>query len=272
LHSHVRCGAFKKTNKELKPLIPILAFILFLVGLLIFFGTIWFGIGFYTPLFTIATLAGFIISFSNREVGWSIIFITSIGWLLRYFEHASYLILYDFLNIGRWVLVMVPILLSLSLFALIFKERQDNVGKPFKVSFIALSVLAMFSVEILSFIWKPHTDEFNCWYYFDKKSNDFKVTFAVTPEKKIEVISNSKELESFIKKYGIRNKFRPGIYCPETKVKIITRFKKVVSVEILGFRNTELNKAFHLDNPVEIDLNVIKGDKKILQPEFNLGD
>lgn len=256
----------------MKRLIPILTFILLLVGLLIFFGTIWFGIGFYTLLLTVATLSGFIVSLSNRKTGWTIIFITSIGWLLRYFEHTSYLILYDLQHIGRWILVMIPLLLALSLFTLIYKVWQEGFGKPFRVGFIVLSVLALFTVGIGSFIWKPHTDEFNCWYYFDKNSNVFKVTFALTPDLTIEAVSNSEELEAFLKENGIRDRYRPGIYCPETKVKIITSFKKVVSVEILGFRNTEIDKVLSLDNPIQMDLSSIKGKKQILQPEFNLGD
>jgi hypothetical protein len=43
-------------------------------------------------------------------------------------------------------------------------------------------------------------------------------------------------------------------------------------VKILGFRNSDIDKKVRLENPFEIDIGTIKGDKSILEPEFSLGD
>lgn len=241
-------------------------------GLFILFGTMRFGIGVYTPLLTISTLAGFVTTLSNRKAGLTIILFVSIAWLLRYFEHASYLLFYDRQNAGRWLIITIPILLAASLFILTFKARQLILGKSFSLKFVFLSVLVFVSVGLLSFVRKPNTNEFNCWYHFDNTKNDFKISFAITPDHIFEATSNSNELKDFILKNGIRDEFREGIYCPETKVKVITRFKKIVSVEILGFHNTTTNVYATLRNPIEIDINKISGDKSILEPDFTLGD
>ena len=251
--------------------IPILTFILFLCGLLIFFGTIRFGIGIYTPLLTIGTLIGFITLFTNRKKGLPIIFFVSLGWLLRYFEHASYLLLYDRQNVGRWLIVTIPIILAILLFILTFKSKQNILGKPFSWRVVTLSILAIASIGLISFVRKPHVDEFNCWYYFDNK-NDYKITFAVSPDHIWEATSNSDELKNLISKNGIRDKFREGIYCPETKVRVITRFKKIVAIRIMGFHNTTTNVYSNFKSPIDIDLNKIKGDLDLLQPEFTVGD
>lgn len=57
------------------------------------------------------------------------------------------------------------------------------------------------------------------------------------------------------------------------KVQVVTRFKKIISVKILGFRNSTTDYKAILDEPFEIDINKIYGDKEILQPNyFNVGD
>ena len=127
-------------------------------------------------------------------------------------------------------------------------------------------------IGLLSFIYKPHTDEFNCWYYFDDKRDEYKITFAITPDHKFETIASSPELKEIVKKEGLTYEGRDGYYWPETKVRVTTRFKEIIGVKILGFRNSEIDKKVRLEKPFEIDLRTIKGDKSILEPEFNLGD
>ncbi len=68
--------------------------------------------------------------------------------------------------------------------------------------------------------------EFNCWYYFNDKSKTYRITFAITPEKVFEATTSSTELRQLILKYGIRDEFRGGIYCPETKIKIVMKNQK----------------------------------------------
>jgi len=52
----------------------------------------------------------------------------------------------------------------------------------------------------------------------------------------------------------------------------VTRFKKIIAVKILGFRNSTTDYKATLDEPFEIDIDKIYGDKGILQPDFTLGD
>ena len=144
-------------------------------------GTMRNGIGVYTPLLTIATLIGFITLLTNRRKGLAIVFFVSLGWLLRYFEHVSYLLLYDRQNTGRWLIVTVPILLAVLLFVLTYKSRQYIFHRPFSWKIVTFTLLAIASFGLISFVRKPHVDEFNCWFYFDNK-NDYKVTFAVAPD------------------------------------------------------------------------------------------
>jgi hypothetical protein len=256
-----------------KYLIPILTFILFLYGLLIFFSSmLYWGIGTITLILTISTLIGFLALFTNRKLGLTITLIVAIGWLIRYFEHAAFLTLYDIQNIGRWVIVVIPIFLSAIILLLSYKARQDIKGKPSNFKLPSLLIVGIAAIGLFSFVRKPHTNEFNCWYYFDNDKKEYKISFAITPEHIFETTSDSEELKEFVLKYGIRDEFRPGIYCPETKVRVVTRFKKIVSVKILGFRNSTTNYKATLGNPFELDINKIYGDKGILEPKFTLGD
>lgn len=253
--------------------IPILTFLLFLCGLLIFFGTLLAtGIGFYTPILTASAFIGFIILLFDKKLGQTIMLFVSAAWLLRYFEHASYLILYDPNSSGRWLLTTIPLLFSLLIFGLTLKEKLKLTGKRFKNWYWGILPMTFLVIGLLSFVYKPHTEEFNCWYYFDDKRDEYKITFAITPDHKFETIANSPELKEIVKKEGLTYEGRDGYYWPETKVRVITRFKEIIRVKILGFRNSEIDKKVRLENPFEIDLGTIKGDKSILEPEFNLGD
>lgn len=233
---------------------------------------LYWGIGTYTLILTISTLIGFITLLSKRTTGLILMFFVSIGWLLRYFEHASFLTLYASQNIGRWIIVAIPILLSIIILRLTYKARQDFQEKVFSLKFPTLLVLWIATIGLLSFARKPHINEFNCWYHFDNDKKDYRITFAITPDHIFETTTDSEELKEFVLKYGIRDEFRPGIYCPETKVRVVTRFKKIVAVNILGFRNSTTNYKATLEEPFEIDINKIYGDKGILQSDFTLGD
>jgi hypothetical protein len=233
---------------------------------------LYWGIGTYTLILTVSTLAGFVVLKTKRTTGLTIMFFVSIGWLLRYFEHLSFLALYDNQNIGRLILVAIPILLSTFLLTLTYKSKQNIREKRFSLKIPTLIVLGIASIGLLSFVRKPHTNEFNCWYHINNDKKDYKITFASTPEHIFETTTDSKELKEFVLKYGIRDEYRPGIYCPETKVRVVTRFKKIIAVTILGFRNSTTDYKATLDEPFEIDIEKINGDKAILQPHFKLGD
>ena len=256
-----------------KYLIPILTITLFIFGLLIFFSSIlYWGIGTKTFILNISTLIGFVALLTNRKVGLTIMIVVTIGWLIRYFEHAAFLTLYDIQNLRRWIIVLIPISLSATILILSYKSRQDIKEKRFNIKFPILIIFGILVIGFSSFVRKSHTNEFNCWYYFDNNKNDYKITFAITPEHIFETTTDSEVLKKFVLKYGIKDKFRLGIYCPETKVRVVTRFKKIVAIKILGFRNSTTNYKAILDNPITLDINKINGDKGILEPEFTLGD
>ena len=259
----------------MKYLIKILTFILFLFGFFILCAVLSarLGIGIYTPLLTISTLIGFIALLTNKNMGLRIMIVVSICWLLRYFEHASFLMLYDMQNIFRWILVSIPILLSSTILILAYKSYKNNKGKPFAFKTPILLIISIALIGFGSFVRKPHTREFNCWYYFYNDEKDYKIRFAITPNLIFETTTDSKELKEFVQKYGFKDDFVNGIYCPETKVRVITRFKKVISVKVIGFRNLSTNSKVTLNKPFEIDINNIYGNKEILQePNFTLGD
>ena len=230
------------------------------------------GIGVYTSILTTGILIGLLISIFNRKIGWTIIFVGTIGWLLRYFEHVSYLLIYDIKSQGRWFLISIPIILCISIFVLIYKARQESIGKPVSIKFISITFLILISTGLISFLRKPQTHQFNCWYYIEDNKDDFTITFSVTPKHIFEATANSSELMNIIKKEALTYEFIQGYYCPETKVKVITRLNEVVGIEIMGFRNSEINKVVNFEKPFELDIRTLKGDKTILQPDFNLGD
>jgi hypothetical protein len=118
---------------------------------------------------------------------------------------------------------------------------------------------------LCSFRQDSDEKEFNCWYYFTDKSDTYKITFAITPEKVFEATTNSIELRQLVLKYGIRDEFREGIYCPETKIKILMTNKKLSGIKVIGFRNSTTNFKAILDKPVIIDKKYIVDKKKVLE-------
>ncbi len=128
------------------------------------------------------------------------------------------------------------------------------------------------SIGLLSFIRKSHISEVNCWYYIDKGKDDFKILFAISPVHKFEATSNSKELKRIVLEEGMTYELTDGYYCPESKVKVITRFKEIIAVKVIGFRNSKINKVVNFDNSIDIDISTINGDKGILEPQFEWGD
>lgn len=233
---------------------------------------LFFRLGVITFILTFISFIGFCALIADKVLGTKIMFFVSIGWLLRYFEHASYLLLYDNQNIDRWILVFIPISLATTILLLAYKRLKVIQEKTFSFKTPILIILFLASIGLFSFVRKPHVNEFNCWYYFDDSKKDYKITFAITPEHIFETTTDSKELKEFVLKYGIRDKYRKGIYCPETKVRVITCFKNIVGLKILGFRNSTTNYNATLNEPFELDINKVYGDKGILQPDFNMGD
>lgn len=257
----------------MKYLIPTIGFLLSGYGFLLFFGTLFVtGLGFFTPILTVGTLIGSITFLLDRRTGNVILLTMAAVWLLRYFEHVSYLIYYDALNSGRWILVGIPLFLAFWLFGLTYKHRREYRKKETGIKQLGIAFIVFFSIGMISFVWKPHTDEFNCWYYIDEESGNIKISFSITPDHIFEATNNSPKLKEIIEKEGLTYESRDGYYCPETKVRIISSFKKVIAIKILGFRNSELDKHVKFSPPIEIDIQTISGDLSLLETPFNLGD
>jgi hypothetical protein len=153
--------------------------------------------------------------------------------------------------------------LSTEILILVYKSRQDIQKKVFSLKNPVLLVVGIAAIGLLSFVQKSHTNEFNCRYYIDNDKTDYKITFAITPDPIFETTTDSKELREFVLKYGIKDEFRPGTYCPETEVIVITRFRRILAIKILGFRNSTTGCKATLDKPFEIDIDKIYGDKGI---------
>jgi hypothetical protein len=253
-----------------KYLIPTLIILLLLFALLTLLGSFFSGISFWTATLTVSTLIGLTIYTLSKKQGLTIILVVSTLWLFRYFERGCFLILYDPKNIGRWTLVLPPIIVSTVLFFLVSIYRQRLSNKVINLKRLTILFLLIPSLALLSFTRKPHTNEFNCWYYFNQTTDRYNITFAITPEHIFEGYSNSKKLKDFIQLNGIRDQYREGIYCPETKVRVVKCFKEIESISIVGFHNTTTNKYYNLSRPVQIDLKQIHGDKSILEPDFEL--
>ena len=172
---------------------------------------------------------------------------------------------------GRWIFVGIPIVLAALLFILLYKSRQDSLAKPFQMKFAAFTILSILSLGFLTFARKTHTNVFNCWYFFEPDQKEFKITLAITPEHLLTTTSHSPELKALVLKYGLRYDGREGIYCPETKINVVTSFKKITAVAISGFRNSNTNYEAILPEPVELDLADLNGDKTTLEPRFTIG-
>ena len=59
---------------------------------------------------------------------------------------------------------------------------------------------------------------------------------------------------------------RDGYYCPETKVRVVTRFGTIISAKIMSFRNSEIDKKVTFSSPTKIPLDKVNGKLEILKP------
>ena len=103
----------------------------------------------------------------------------------------------------------------------------------------------MFLLGIGSYIYKPTIEEINCWYYFDNDET-YNVRFGTAPERTFDVELTSDDLKKEVKTEAIQYEGRDGYYCPETKVRVVTSFGQIISVRIIGFRNSEIDKKVSL--------------------------
>jgi len=231
-----------------------------------------FGIGKFNLILIGLTTTGVTFLSNKNEIGTKILLLSSIGWLLRYFEHIGFILLYDSDNFGRIVITLIPILFAIPLFIVCLKQILGNRGIKLNWHKILLVLIIFPTIGILSFLNKTHIQEFNCWYDISKTKNEFEICFALSPNHifKTNLVDNN--LKDQIIETAMTDQTRNGYYCPETKIKVQTSFKKLKSIKILGFRNTNEDQNIKFKPPIKINSSKLTGQTSILKPEFTIGD
>ena len=114
-------------------------------------------------------------------------------------------------------------------------------------------------------MYKPTIEEVNCWYYLDN-DNTYNVLFCATPERTFEVELTSEALKNEVINEALQYVGRNGYYCPETKVRVVTSFGRIISATIISFTNSTIGKKVNFSSPTEIPLERVKGQLEILKP------
>ena len=238
----------------------ILSALLVIWGLLIVWTKL-FSVGFHFPFITILTIATIVAGISKYDKTDFIFLASACFWILSSAETIGFVIFFDPGSSGRMIIGLIPILLGCGL--LFSVESQFNLLNTISKKLFLIPVLS--AIGIGSYIYKPTTEEVNCWYY-PGEGQIFKVRFAKTPNRTFEVELSSNGLKEEVKTKALQYEGRKGYYCPETKVRVITSFGKIVSAKILSFRNSEIDKKVTFSNQVKIPLDEVNGKLEILQP------
>ncbi len=240
----------------------ILSILLVLWGLYIAFVKLFF-VGIHFPFLTVITIIAIILGIKKHIISGLISFISACLWMVLSAETIGFVIFFDLNNFERMLIGIIPFLLGSGLMFFVQTEikRIDNLATKFLIVILCL----LFGIG--SYIYKPTTEEVNCWYYFNDDKT-YNVLFAETPDRTFEVELSSDELKKQVKKEALQYKEQIGYYCPETKVRVITCFGKIKSAKIMSFRNSEINKVVNFDNPTKIPLEKVKGKLDILKPSL----
>lgn len=220
-----------------------------------------FSVGFHFPFLTFLTAVAIILEIGKHKKANLFFFLSSCFWVLLSAETIGFVIVFDFSNYTRGLIGVVPLVLSIGLiFVSEFKQKWvDALGKKLLIIFVLIAV------GIGSYVYKPTTEEINCWYYFED-GNSYEVLFAHTPKDTFKVRLSSVELKNEVKTKGIQYQERVGYYCPETQVRVVTCFGKIISARIISFRNSEINKKVIFSSSTKIPLNKVEGKLEILKP------
>ncbi len=213
------------------------------------------------PFLTIITILALFMRVRNHVKSDLAFFVSACLWIIFSAETIGFIMIYDPDNYERMIIAFIPLLLS-SLLMFSVKNEYRFINRHYKKLFL-IPLLIIFGIG--SYIYKPMTEEINCWYYFDN-DNSYNVLFAKSPGRTFEVELISNELKEEVKKDALQYKGRNGYYCPETKVRIVTSFGEIISAEIIAFRNSKLNKEVTFRNPTIIPIEKVKGELEILNP------
>jgi len=238
----------------------ILSILLVIWGLLIAWTKL-FSVGLHFPFLTILTVIAIIAGITKHKKASLIFIISACLWIMLSAESIGFVIFFDEGNYGRMLFGVIPFLLSTGLLFSTKTEIKliDTLTKKF------LLVPLFMLIGIGSYVYKPTTEEVNCWYYLDNDKT-YNVRFAETPERTFEVELSSDELKKEVKEEALQYEGRKGYYCPETKVRVVTSFGKIISAKIMSFRNSEIDKKVNFNSPTKIPLEKVNGKLEILKP------
>lgn len=220
-----------------------------------------FSVGPHFPFLTVLTVIAVIMGISKHKKADTVFFISACLWMILSAETIGFVIFFDEGNYGRMIIGVIPFLLSTGVFFSV--QTEIKLINTFTKKFTLVPLFIFLGVG--SYVYKPTIDEVNCWYYLgnDKKYN---VLFAETPERTFEVELLSEELKNEVKKEALQYEGRNGYYCPETKIRVVTSFGKIISAKIVSFRNSEIDKNVNFSSPTKIPLEKVKGKLEILKP------
>ncbi len=237
-----------------------LSILLVIWGLLIAWTKL-FSVGPHFPFLTVLTVIAILMGISKHKKADTVFFISACLWMILSAETIGFVIFFDEGNYERMILGFIPLVLSTGL---LFSARPEiklinNSVKKF--AFVPFCLL----LGIGSYVYKPTLEEVNCWYYFGN-GNTYNVLFAETPDRTFEVELSSEELKQEVINEALQYEGRNGYYCPETKVRVVTNFGKIISAKIMSFRNSEIDKKVNFNSPTKIPLEKIDGKLEILEP------
>lgn len=217
--------------------------------------------GLHFPFLTVFTLMAIALGINKNKKSNLVFFISASFWILMSAETIGFVIFFDSGNYERMLIGIIPLFLGIGLM-LSTKNKEKRISFLIKKGLVILFLTAL---GISSYVYKTSTEEINCWYHFEDEES-YKVVFASSPKHKFEVILSSQELKKEVKKEAIKYENIDGYYCPETKVRVVTYYGKIISAKIISFRNSETDKNITFSHQVKIPLNEVKGEVEILKP------
>ena len=244
----------------MKTLKYILSTLLVIWGLLIAWTKL-FSVGPHFPFLTVLTVAAIISGINKYKKGDLIFLASACLWILLSTETIGFVMFFDSGSYQRMIVGLIPFLLGCgTLFSI---KSHFSLADTFSKKL--LFILILVGLGIGSYVYKPTTEEVNCWYYLEQ-GKTFKVLFAETPERTFEVELTSEKLKEEVKTDALQYEGRNGYYCPETKVKVVTSFGKIILAKIISFRNSEIDKKVTFSNQATIPLDKVSGKLEILKP------
>ena len=238
----------------------ILSILLVIWGLLIAWAKL-FSVGLHFPFLTVLTVIAIIAGISKYKKANLIFFISACLWIVLSAETIGFVIFFDEGNYGRMLFGVIPFLFSSGL--LFSTQTEIKLINTITKKFLLVPLFLL--IGIGSYVYKPTTEEINCWYYLDNNQT-YKVLFAESPKRTFEVELSSNELKKEVKKEALQYEGRNGYYCPETKVRVVTSFGKIISAKIMSFRNSEIDKKVTFSSSTKIPLEKVNGKLEILKP------